>query len=165
MTFILLKAIFFEKPFSLPYTEACLREIMRYETLVPSGLPHQASVDTEFMGYSIPKGTVIMPSLQATMHDTSVWDKPHEFRPERFLDESGKFCVSRDSTLPFGAGKRQCAGKTFARNMLFLFSTMFLQMFSVRMPDGVKAHSFSDNLTGTIRTTPNHWLKITSRCE
>lgn len=40
---------------SMPYTEAALREIMRYETLVPSGLPHKALVDTEFMGYDIPK--------------------------------------------------------------------------------------------------------------
>lgn len=108
---------------------------MRYETLVPSGLPHQALVDTEFMGYSMPKGTVVMPSLGCTTHDTSVWDKPNEFRPERFLDESGKLCLSKDVSLPFGAGKRQCAGKIFARNMLFLFTTTFLQTFSIRMPE------------------------------
>lgn len=40
---------------SLPYTEASIREIMRYETLVPSGLPHRALEDTTFMGYDIPK--------------------------------------------------------------------------------------------------------------
>lgn len=41
--------------FSLPYTEATLREIMRFETLVPSGLPHTALRDTKFMGYDLPK--------------------------------------------------------------------------------------------------------------
>lgn len=40
---------------SLPYTEATLREVMRHETLVPSGLPHTALRDTKFMGYDIPK--------------------------------------------------------------------------------------------------------------
>lgn len=40
---------------SLPYLEATLREIMRFETLVPSGLPHRALNDTSFMGYDIPK--------------------------------------------------------------------------------------------------------------
>lgn len=136
---------------------------MRYETLVPSGLPHKALVDTEFMGYSIPKGTVIMPSLEATKHDPTVWENPDEFRPERFLNESGTFCMSKDFALPFGAGHRQCPGKTFAMNMLFLFTTAFLQAFNVRMPNGVKPYKFSENLTGTIRSTPDHWLEITSR--
>lgn len=37
------------------YTEATLREGMRIETIVPSDLPHKALVDTELMGYKIPK--------------------------------------------------------------------------------------------------------------
>lgn len=41
--------------YSLPYTEATIREIMRFETLVPSGLPHKALRDTKFMGFDIPK--------------------------------------------------------------------------------------------------------------
>lgn len=149
---------------SLPYTEACIREIMRFETLVPSGLPHKALVDTEFLGYTIPKGTIIMPALDAAFHDPTVWDKPNEFRPERFLDDAtGQLCLSKDISLPFGAGKRLCAGETFARNMLFLFTTAFLQTFSVQMPKGEKPYKFSENLTGTIRTTPDHWLAVTAR--
>ncbi|XP_055296744.1 probable cytochrome P450 304a1 [Sitodiplosis mosellana] len=58
---------------NLPYSEACIREIMRFETLVPSGLPHKALVDTEFLGYTIPKGTVIMPALDAAFHDPTAW--------------------------------------------------------------------------------------------
>lgn len=159
---------------------------MRYETLVPSGMPHKALVDTEFLGYTIPKGTIIMPALDAAMKDDSVWVDPYVFRPERFLDASGKFCLSKDISLPFGAGKRLCAGKsmnklqlkivinkkisfkivpgeTFARNMLFLFTAAFLQAFSVRMPDGVKAVPFCDNITGTIRTPKDQWITVTPR--
>lgn len=39
----------------LSYTEASIREIMRIETLVPSNVPHRAKVDTELMGYIVPK--------------------------------------------------------------------------------------------------------------
>lgn len=39
----------------MPYTEACLRELMRYETLAPSSLPHRALYDTTFQGYTVPK--------------------------------------------------------------------------------------------------------------
>lgn len=147
----------------MPYTEACLREIMRFETLVPSGVPHKALVDAEISGYSIPKGTIIVAALNAAMHDASVWESPNEFRPERFLDATGRLNLSKDISLPFGAGKRLCPGETFARNMVFLFTTAFLQAFTVRMPDGVKPYKFSENLTGTVRTTPDHWLAVTSR--
>lgn len=136
---------------------------MRFETLVPSGLAHKAQVDTEFMGYNIPKGTVIMPALDAAMHDSTVWDQPHEFRPERFLDANGKLSLKKDVSMPFGAGRRLCAGETFARNMLFLFTSAFLQAFTIGMPNGVKPYKFSENLTGTIRSTPNHWITATPR--
>lgn len=109
----------------MPYTDACLREIMRFETLVPAGLPNKATVDTEFMGYTIPKGTVVMAALQATMHDSSVWDKPDEFRPERFLDSSGKLCLSKDASLPFGGGRRQCAGRVFAEHVILIRQFIF----------------------------------------
>lgn len=149
--------------FSLPYTEACLREIMRYETLVPSGMPHQALVDTEFLGYTIPKGTIIMPALDAAMKDDSAWEDPYVFRPERFLDESGKLCLRKDISLPFGAGKRLCAGETFARNMLFLFTSAFLQAFSIHVPAGEKPVPFCENITGTIRTPKDHWITVKAR--
>lgn len=149
--------------FSMPYTEACIREILRYETLIPSGLPHTALVDTEFLDYHIPKGTLIMPALNAAMHDPSAWQQPDEFQPERFLDASGKLSLSKDISVSFGAGSRLCAGETFARNILFLFITGFLQAFSVRMPDGKKPLDFNDNLTGTIRTSPDHWVQVEVR--
>lgn len=48
----------------MPYTEAVLREIMRYETLVPNGLAHKALVDTEFLGYNIPKVNPLLAPAQ-----------------------------------------------------------------------------------------------------
>lgn len=41
--------------FSMPYTESCLREVMRLETLVPLNLPHRAQTNTTLNGYNIPK--------------------------------------------------------------------------------------------------------------
>lgn len=39
----------------MPYTEAAIRENLRIETLVPSDIPHKTLVDTELLGYRIPK--------------------------------------------------------------------------------------------------------------
>lgn len=136
---------------------------MRFETLVPSGMPHRALVDTEFLGYNIPKGAFIIAALSSGHHDDAAWDSPHKFVPERFLDDDGKLSLRKDISVPFGAGKRLCAGETFARNMLFLFTAGFFQAFSVSLPVGEKAISFDDNYTGTVRTTPNHWVQTTPR--
>lgn len=97
------------------------------------------------------------------MHDRTAWDNPQEFRPERFLDESGKLCLSKDISLPFGAGKRLCAGETFARNMLFLCTTAILQAFNIRMANGAKPLKFCDNITGLVRIPKDHWIELTPR--
>ncbi|KAG0715147.1 Cytochrome P450 2L1 [Chionoecetes opilio] len=39
----------------LPYFEAMLSEVQRVVSLVPLGVPHMATQDTEFEGYTIPK--------------------------------------------------------------------------------------------------------------
>lgn len=149
--------------FSLPYTEACIREILRYETLVSTNVAHTAMTDTEFAGYSIPKGTLVFTIMHSAMHDPNAWDNPNEFRPERFLNSSGKLCLNKDISVPFGAGKRLCAGETFARNMLFLSAASILQAFTIRMPAGKKPIKFSDNMTGLIRTPKDHWIELTAR--
>lgn len=37
------------------YTEASIREILRYETLVPNGVPRVALESTQLLEYDIPK--------------------------------------------------------------------------------------------------------------
>lgn len=42
---------------SLPYAEACLHELFRYQCTLPILLPRETIHDTELCGYKIPKGT------------------------------------------------------------------------------------------------------------
>lgn len=95
--------------------------------------------------------------------DSTIYENPNKFNPDRFLDASSKLCLSNDVTLAFGAGRRVCAGETFTRNMLFLLITSFLQAFNVRIPKGEKPYKFSENLTVAIRSTPDHWIEVTAR--
>ena len=37
--------------------------------------------------------------------DPGVWDNPHEFIPERFLDHDGQFDDAKESFIPFGIGE------------------------------------------------------------
>lgn len=45
-----------------------------------------------------------MPTLNSVLHDESMWETPHSFNPQHFLDQDGKF-RKREAFLPFSAGK------------------------------------------------------------
>lgn len=87
----------------LPYTEATLREVMRRRPILPLGVAHRATEDTQLAGYAIPKDTMVVTSLYSYHSDPDVFPEPRAFRPERFLDADGKL-LKKDLTLPFGAG-------------------------------------------------------------
>ncbi|XP_058056096.1 uncharacterized protein LOC131207498 [Anopheles bellator] len=142
---------------NMPYCEAVVREALRIDTLVPSGIPHVATVDTELAGYQLPRGTLVINGLDKVNHQEDIFENAESFRPERFLDVDGKLCLAKDMSLPFGAGKRVCAGETFARNALFLTVTTLVQQFEfcTECPPEPKHH-----LTGVIRTTPDYRIKF-----
>ena len=92
-----------DKP-SLQYCNAVVEEILRIGSVSPLAIPHTASRDTIFKGYSIPAGTVVIPVLDSAAFDSGIFVNPNQFDPSRFLDEDGHF-KSSDKTMPFSIGK------------------------------------------------------------
>ncbi|XP_007523500.2 cytochrome P450 2D14-like [Erinaceus europaeus] len=119
----------------MPYTMAVIHEVQRFGDIVPLGVPHMTSRDTEVQGYRIPKGTVLLTNLSSVLKDESCWKKPLRFYPEHFLDDQGCF-VKKEAFIPFSAGRRVCLGEPLARMELFLFFTCLLQRFSFSVPTG-----------------------------
>uniref|UniRef100_I3J329 Uncharacterized protein n=1 Tax=Oreochromis niloticus TaxID=8128 RepID=I3J329_ORENI len=120
---------------NMPYTDAVIHEIQRMANIVPLNLLHMTNKETTVDKYTIPKGTMILATLDSVLHDESMWETPHSFNPQHFLDKDGKF-RKRDAFLPFSAGKRVCLGEQLARMELFLFFTSLLQRFSLSPPAG-----------------------------
>uniref|UniRef100_T1GV35 Cytochrome P450 n=1 Tax=Megaselia scalaris TaxID=36166 RepID=T1GV35_MEGSC len=148
---------------NLHFCEATVREILRIETLVATDVPHVALVDTKLAGYNIPEGTVVIPTLTAFHDDEQIWGDPRNFRPERFLDDQGRMCLKKDFSLPFGAGKRLCAGETFARNMLFLMITALAQQFDFFLDKEQPFPLPEKNDCGIVVTAPDFWISVKCR--
>uniref|UniRef100_A0A8C6NKE2 Cytochrome P450 2K1-like n=1 Tax=Nothobranchius furzeri TaxID=105023 RepID=A0A8C6NKE2_NOTFU len=121
---------------SLPYTDAVIHETHRLSNIFPIALPHATSKDVTFQGYSIKKGTTVIPLLTSVLYDESEWESPHTFNPSRFLDKDGKF-TKRDALLTFSAGRRMCLGESLARMEVFIFFTSLFQHFRFTPPPGV----------------------------
>lgn len=107
------------------------------------------------------QGTILYGSLDGAHKDETVFKQPDVFRPERFLDTSGRFSPKLDKSLPFSAGKRLCAGETFARNTLFLMTATIVQNFNLKMPVGEEMPLQTD--TGFIVRLPDYWMEFAAR--
>ncbi|KAL1696142.1 cytochrome P450 [Schizophyllum commune] len=105
----------FEDEGRLPYITAIIREAMRIHPVTPMAVPHVYSgdVDDVYHGYTIPRGSILIPNVWAITHDEVTYPDPYLFRPERFLTPEGKLdpTVRDPSSLVFGS----CAYTTFSK--------------------------------------------------
>ncbi|XP_037698379.1 steroid 21-hydroxylase [Choloepus didactylus] len=115
----------------LPLLNATIAEVLRLRPVVPLALPHRTMRPSSIFGYDIPKGTVIIPNLQGAHLDDTVWEEPHEFRPDRFLEPG-----AGSGVLAFGCGARVCLGEPLARLELFVVLAQVLRDFTLLPPAG-----------------------------
>ena len=89
-----------------PFTEATMSECYRLSGMIPATTSHRAQSDRIIRGYDVPEGSYCTLNLAWMALSPDVWNDPMEFRPERFLDNDGKFNAKLDATLGyFGIGK------------------------------------------------------------
>ena len=88
----------------LPLTRAFILEVLRITSIVSLGVTHVAAENVSVGGYNVPKGSTVVPNIWAIHRDPAVWMDPEEFRPDRFLDDSGKI-QEREELITFNVGK------------------------------------------------------------
>ncbi|KAL6174543.1 hypothetical protein ACLB2K_051189 [Fragaria x ananassa] len=126
----------------LRYLDAVIKETSRLHpagTLLPPRCPRQS---TTVGGYHIPKGSRVFLNVWSIHRDPSVWDNPLEFRPGRFLNtdpnNSFDYLGNKFQYLPFGSGRRICAGIPLAERMLIYVLASLLHSFEWRLPEDTK---------------------------
>ncbi|EPS62931.1 hypothetical protein M569_11857, partial [Genlisea aurea] len=119
---------------SLPYLKAVIKETLRIHPPVPLLVPRESIRDTEVMGYHIKAKTRVMINNWAISNDPSFWESPHEFRPERFLEENAPnidVAGHHFEFIPFGHGRRGCPGMAFAMAVMDLALANLVYHFDV----------------------------------
>uniref|UniRef100_A0A8C5H1G7 Cytochrome P450 2D3-like n=1 Tax=Gouania willdenowi TaxID=441366 RepID=A0A8C5H1G7_GOUWI len=124
----------FEDRHNMPYVQAMIHEVQRIANIVPLSIFHSTRKDTELMGYSIPRGTMIIENLTSVLNEEGEWKFPHDFNPENFLNEQGEF-VKPEAFMPFSAGPRMCLGEGLARMELFLIMVTLLRKYKFIWPE------------------------------
>jgi cytochrome P450 len=140
----------------LQWTQACFLEAMR--VFPPAWIvPRECVADDELGGHRIPKGAQILIPIYALHHDPRFWPNPEVFDPTRFLPDNARN-HHRSSYLPFGAGRRVCAGKAFAEIEGTIVTAMMSQRFTYEVVPG---YPVVPEATLTLR--PRHGLPMIAR--
>jgi cytochrome P450 len=98
-------------------------------------LPRVAKEDTELAGYPVAAGSEVLLWVYFMHNDPRWFPRPSEFRPQRFLQNSGEV-LHPHAYAPFGAGPRACLGRHFALVEAQLLLAAIAQRFRVRLVPG-----------------------------
>ncbi|KAM5438561.1 RNA polymerase C-22 sterol desaturase [Microsporum ferrugineum] len=97
----------------LTYTRAVVRETLRYRPPVIM-VPYEVKKDFPVTPtYTLPKGSMIVPSVWPATHDPEAYEDPESFIPERWI--TGTAEQNAKNFLVFGTGPHYCLGQTYAQ--------------------------------------------------
>lgn len=151
------KKLSFRERSKLPFTEACINEILRHSssTTIPP-INYATTTDTTLKGYFIPKNTPLIINYYGLTRDELYWQEPEQFNPYRFLDDNGKLRKDLlDKFYPFGVGSRRCIGEYLGRLQVFTFFTNLMHRCKFEQVAGEKL-SFEPELPGPFVFPKNY---------
>ncbi|CAM0949630.1 unnamed protein product [Alopecurus aequalis] len=122
----------------LPYLQAVIKEALRLRMAIPLLVPHMNLRDAELGGHGVPAGSKVLVNAWHLANDPGQWERPDEFRPERFLEEERHVEASGNDFrfLPFGIGRRSCPGIVLALPFLSITVGRLVQSFELLPPPG-----------------------------
>lgn len=122
---------------SLPYLRAMVKEVLRWNSSLPVGIPHLSLEDDWYEGMFIPKGTTCLVNVGLCNQDPAVYgDDATQFDPSRHLNFDGTLAPSPPDTqdeghVVYGFGKRICVGRHVANDTMFLAFAVLLWAFEI----------------------------------
>ncbi|KAK9449133.1 cytochrome P450 [Limtongia smithiae] len=96
------------------YTHMVVKEALRYRPpviMVPYVVKKDYPISED---YTVPKGSMVIPTLYPALHDPDVYPEPETFKPERWADSDSLANKATKNWLVFGTGPHVCLGQTYA---------------------------------------------------
>jgi flavonoid 3'-monooxygenase len=121
---------------NLPYLQAVVKETLRLHPSFPLLVPRMALEACEIEGYYIPKNARLIVNAWGIQRDLDVWERPLEFDPDRFVGSSVDVRGNDFQVIPFGSGRRICAGMSMGLRIVQLMLATLLHSFDLSLPDG-----------------------------
>lgn len=116
----------------LPYVTSIVKEVLRWQTIAPIGVPHLVSVEDEYKGYRLPAGSIVIANIWSILHNETIYQDPFSFKPERFI-KNGKLNpdIKDPATAVFGFGRRICPGRYMAQSSVWITMASLLASFTI----------------------------------
>ena len=99
----------------MEYLNCIIKENLRLHPPLPLLVPRRTLSSVKLGGYDIPEKARVFVNVWAIQRDPSEWDRPEEFVPERFENNTIDFKLGAQDYqfTPFGVGRRGCPGVQF----------------------------------------------------
>ncbi|CAL5068708.1 unnamed protein product [Urochloa decumbens] len=125
----------------MPYLRAVIKESLRLHPVAPL-LPHFSMASCSIDSHTIPAGLQVLINSWAIGRDARCWEDAEEFIPERFIGDGSAAHVNFKGNdfqfLPFGSGRRMCAGVNFGIACIELMLANLVHRFDWELPLGKK---------------------------
>ncbi|KAG1764170.1 cytochrome P450 [Suillus placidus] len=143
----------------LPQVTAFMLESLRWRPGILGGtyhlscFAHRATKDIIWKNYLIPAGATVIGNHWAIANDPEVFPDPHEFNPQRWIDDAGRV---RDDLrfFAFGFGRRVCPGRHVAKRSVFINTALILWAFRLSENPAAKIDTLAFSDTANIHAAP-----------
>ena len=137
------------------YLDATIKETLRARPVI-TGVARKLTEPVDIGGYRVPAGTIVDVAISALHYREDLYPAPHEFRPERFLDEGAP---DGYTWVPFGGGVRRCVGAAFAQYEMRVVLETFLAGAELEAADPRPERLLPRNIT----LTPGRGTRVVLR--
>nr|GMC47485.1 cytochrome P450 83B1-like [Ipomoea batatas] len=134
----------------LPYFKAVVKETMRLYPPAPLLVERETLSKCTIDGYEIKPKTLVFVNGWAIARDPECWENPHEFYPERFLDNKVDYQGQDFEFIPFGAGRRMCPGLALGIASAERALANLLYAFDWELPSWLKKEDIDTNVAPGI---------------
>ncbi|KAL4342332.1 hypothetical protein GQ457_08G036990 [Hibiscus cannabinus] len=139
----------------MKYLKCVIKETLRLHPPVVF-LVRRGTKETKHVklgNYDIPPDTTVFVNVWAIQRDPKWWENPEEFSPERFENSGVDFKGGQDfQFIPFGYGRRDCPGMSFAIASVEYLVANLLFRFDWKLGDGLNSDTLdlSENYGLTV---------------